>query len=71
VNTGGYGLVLDGWLPTTHATYLNKYGKQDRRSRRWSSGANLTIAVNKSVTALTPAMLAEVKSAISRARKSR
>lgn len=47
VSTGGYDLALDGWLPTTHAAYMKKYGSKIVDLGAWNSDAKLTIAVNK------------------------
>jgi glycine betaine/proline transport system substrate-binding protein len=47
VSTGDYDLALDGWLPTTHAAYMKKYGSKIVDLGAWNSDAKLTIAVNK------------------------
>jgi glycine betaine/proline transport system substrate-binding protein len=47
VSTGAYDLALDGWLPTTHADYMTKYGDQITDLGAWNSDAKLTVAVNK------------------------
>jgi glycine betaine/proline transport system substrate-binding protein len=47
VSTGDYDLALDGWLPTTHASYLKQYGSKIHDLGAWNSDAKLTIAVNK------------------------
>ncbi|MBC7763761.1 MAG: glycine betaine ABC transporter substrate-binding protein [Candidatus Saccharibacteria bacterium] len=47
VSTGAYDLALDGWLPTTHAAYMKKYGDKITDLGAWNSDAKLTVAVNK------------------------
>jgi glycine betaine/proline transport system substrate-binding protein len=47
VSTGDYDLALDGWLPTTHASYLKQYGDKIDDLGAWNSDAKLTVAVNK------------------------
>jgi glycine betaine/proline transport system substrate-binding protein len=47
VSTGDYDLALDGWLPTTHAAYLKKYGSKIVDLGAWNADAKLTVAVNK------------------------
>ena len=47
LSTGGYDLALDGWLPTTHAAYMKKYGAKITDLGAWNSDAKLTVAVNK------------------------
>lgn len=47
VSTGAYDLALDGWLPTTHAAYMKKYGDKIVDLGAWNSDAKLTVAVNK------------------------
>jgi glycine betaine/proline transport system substrate-binding protein len=47
LSTGDYDLALDGWLPTTHATYMEKYGDSLVDLGAWNDEAKLTIAVNK------------------------
>lgn len=47
LSTGDYDLALDGWLPTTHATYMEKYGDKIDDLGAWNDDAKLTVAVNK------------------------
>ncbi|MFF1572385.1 ABC transporter permease/substrate binding protein [Leifsonia sp. NPDC058292] len=47
LSTGDYDVALDGWLPTTHATYLKKYSDSLEDLGAWNDEAKLTIAVNK------------------------
>ncbi|MHC5794999.1 glycine betaine ABC transporter substrate-binding protein [Lacisediminihabitans sp. FW035] len=47
VSTGAYDLALDGWLPTTHASYMKKYGDKITDLGAWNSDAKLTVAVNE------------------------
>lgn len=47
LSTGDYDVALDGWLPTTHKTYLEKYGDSLADLGAWNDEAKLTIAVNK------------------------
>ena len=46
VSQGAYDLALDGWLPTTHAAYMKKYGDSITDLGAWNSDAKLTVAVN-------------------------
>jgi glycine betaine/proline transport system substrate-binding protein len=46
LSTGDYDLALDGWLPTTHASYMEKYGDKIEDLGAWNSDAKLTVAVN-------------------------
>ena len=41
-----YDVAFDGWLPTTHATYMEKYGDKLADLGAWNDEAKLTIAVN-------------------------
>jgi len=43
---GDYDLALDGWLPTTHASYFEQYGEDIVDLGAWNEDAKLTIAVN-------------------------
>lgn len=45
--TGDYDVAFDGWLPTTHAQYLERYGDAVVDLGAWNDEAELTIAVNK------------------------
>ncbi|MHA7306816.1 glycine betaine ABC transporter substrate-binding protein [Arthrobacter sp. TMN-49] len=47
LSTGDYDLTLDTWLPVTHKTLLDKYGKDIAELGQWNDEAALTIAVNK------------------------
>lgn len=47
LSTGDYDVAFDGWLPTTHAQYLKKYGESLTDLGAWNDEAKLTIAVNK------------------------
>ena len=47
VSTGDYDLALDGWLPTTHAVYMDKYGDEITDLGAWNDDAKLTVAVNE------------------------
>lgn len=47
LSTGDYDVAFDGWLPTTHATYMKKYGSKIDDLGAWNDEAALTIAVNK------------------------
>jgi glycine betaine/proline transport system substrate-binding protein len=47
LSTGDYDLALDGWLPTTHAKYMKKFGDKIDDLGTWNSDAKLTVAVNK------------------------
>lgn len=44
---GDFDLVLDTWLPTTHADYMKRYGDKVEDLGAWNDDARLTIAVNK------------------------
>ena len=44
---GDFDLLMDGWLPTTHKDYAEKYGDQIQDFGAWYDNAKLTIAVNK------------------------
>lgn len=43
---GDYDVVLDVWLPLTHATYLERYDKDIVELGAWNDDAQLTIATN-------------------------
>jgi glycine betaine/proline transport system substrate-binding protein len=47
LSTGDYDLALDGWLPTTHAAFMDKYGDDITDLGAWNSDAKLTVAVNE------------------------
>ena len=42
---GDVDVFLDGWLPVTHATYMEEYGDQLEQIGEWNSNAALTVAV--------------------------
>lgn len=44
---GDYDVVLDTWLPITHASYIEKYGDKIVDLGAWNDEAKLTIAVNE------------------------
>ncbi|MFD2674839.1 glycine betaine ABC transporter substrate-binding protein [Gulosibacter bifidus] len=44
---GDYDVVLDTWLPITHASYIEKYGDKIIDLGAWNDEAKLTIAVNE------------------------
>lgn len=46
---GDIDLFLDGWLPQTHASYLEKYGDKLEKLGVWYDNASLSIAVPKYV----------------------
>ncbi|GAA3588654.1 glycine betaine ABC transporter substrate-binding protein [Klugiella xanthotipulae] len=47
LSTGDYDVVLDTWLPATHATYMERYGDELEDLGAWFDEAQLTIAVNE------------------------
>lgn len=47
VAAGDYDLVLDTWLPLTHAEYIDKFGADMVDLGSWYDNAKLTIAVNE------------------------
>ena len=47
LSTGDYDVAFDGWLPTTHQTYLDRYGDDLVDLGAWNDEASLTIAVNE------------------------
>ena len=46
IANGDYDFALDGWLPTTHASYFEQYGEDIVDLGAWNEDAKLTIAVN-------------------------
>ncbi len=44
---GDFDVVLDTWLPTTHADYMDRYGDDVDDLGAWNDEAKLTIAVNE------------------------
>ncbi|GAA1703815.1 glycine betaine ABC transporter substrate-binding protein [Microbacterium sediminicola] len=44
---GDFDVVLDTWLPLTHADYMEEYGSDVEDLGAWNSEAKLTIAVNE------------------------
>ncbi|GII99326.1 glycine betaine/proline transport system substrate-binding protein [Sediminihabitans luteus] len=55
---GDFDLMFDTWLPTTHASYIEKYGDDLEDLGTWYDDAKLTIAVNEDSPAQTIADLA-------------
>jgi len=47
LSTNDYDVAFDGWLPTTHKTYFEKYGDDLVDLGAWNDEASLTFAVNK------------------------
>ena len=47
LSTGDYDVAFDGWLPLTHADYMDKYGADIEDLGAWNSDAVLTMAVNE------------------------
>ncbi|AMB59832.1 glycine betaine ABC transporter substrate-binding protein [Microterricola viridarii] len=47
LTTDDYDVVLDTWLPITHASYIKKYGDNLVDLGAWNTEAKLTIAVNE------------------------
>lgn len=47
LSQGEYDLVLDGWLPITHADYIDQFGDDLEDLGPWNEDAKLTIAVNE------------------------
>ncbi|WP_308492513.1 glycine betaine ABC transporter substrate-binding protein [Microbacterium terrisoli] len=43
---GDFDVAFDGWLPTTHKSYFDKYGKDLVDVGSWNDDAKLTLAVN-------------------------
>ncbi|WP_228389214.1 glycine betaine ABC transporter substrate-binding protein [Cumulibacter manganitolerans] len=60
VAQGDVDFLTDGWLPVTHADYLDKYGDQLDSLGCWYDNAKLTIAVNEDSPAKSIADLAEM-----------
>ncbi|WP_370618791.1 glycine betaine ABC transporter substrate-binding protein [Mumia sp. Pv 4-285] len=54
---GDFDVLFDTWLPTTHKSYLDKYGDDLSDLGTWYDNAKLTIAVNESSPAKTIADL--------------
>ncbi len=46
LSTDDYDVVLDTWLPITHASYIEKFGDDIVDLGAWNTDAKLTIAVN-------------------------
>ncbi|AZN30374.1 glycine betaine ABC transporter substrate-binding protein [Flaviflexus salsibiostraticola] len=46
LSTGDMDLLLDAWLPVTHATYLEKYGDDIEELGTWYEEAKLALTVN-------------------------
>jgi glycine betaine/proline transport system substrate-binding protein len=47
--SGDIDLFLDGWLPQTHASYMEKYGDKVEKIGVWYDNATLSVAVPKYV----------------------
>ena len=47
LTTDDYDVVLDTWLPTTHASYIEQYGDDLTDLGAWNEGAKLAVAVNE------------------------
>jgi glycine betaine/proline transport system substrate-binding protein len=47
LSTGDYEVAFDGWLPTTHKTYMDQYGEDLVDLGAWNEDALLTMAVNE------------------------
>ncbi|RCL90930.1 MAG: glycine/betaine ABC transporter substrate-binding protein [Microbacterium sp.] len=47
VSQGDFDVVLDTWLPVTHADYMDQYGDSLEDLGAWNDEAKLTIAVNE------------------------
>ena len=47
LSQGEYDLVLDGWLPITHADYIDQFGDDLEDLGPWNEDAKLTVAVNE------------------------
>lgn len=47
LSTGDYDLILDTWLPITHASYIDEYGPKIEDLGSWNDEAKLTIVVNE------------------------
>ncbi|MFB9662013.1 glycine betaine ABC transporter substrate-binding protein [Glycomyces mayteni] len=45
LSSGDLDVFLDGWLPITHATYMDTYGDQLEQLGTWNENAALTVAV--------------------------
>lgn len=46
LSSGDYDVLMDVWLPATHASYLDEYGDNIVELGAWNDEAKLTIAVN-------------------------
>ena len=57
---GDIDVILDGWLPLTHADYLEQYGEDIEAHGCWYDNAKLTLAVNEDSPAQSIADLAEM-----------
>ena len=47
LSTGDYDVAFDGWLPMTHAEYMDEYGDDLVDLGSWNDEAVLTVAVNE------------------------
>ena len=59
VASGDYDLALDGWLPTTHASYMEEFGEDLVDLGSWNDDAVLTMAVNEDAPITSIEELAE------------
>jgi glycine betaine/proline transport system substrate-binding protein len=59
LSTGDYDVAFDGWLPTTHKTYMDQYGEDLVDLGAWNEDAVLTMAVNEDSPVKSLADLAE------------
>jgi glycine betaine/proline transport system substrate-binding protein len=59
LSTGDYDVAFDGWLPLTHADYMEEYGNDLEDLGVWNSDAVLTMAVNEDAPIDSIAELAE------------
>lgn len=60
LSQGDIDVLLDGWLPLTHADYVEQYGDDIEAQGCWYDNAKLTIAVNEDSEAQTIADLADM-----------
>ncbi|GAA1426550.1 glycine betaine ABC transporter substrate-binding protein [Agrococcus citreus] len=56
---GDYDVALDGWLPMTHASYMEEFGDDLVDLGSWNDDAVLTMAVNEDAPITSIAELAE------------
>lgn len=60
VAQGDIDFLMDGWLPITHADYVEQYGEDLEPTGCWYDNARLTIAVNEDSPAQTIGDLADM-----------